>query len=91
MRQHAEQGIFGRTLRLAALKVSDRTLAGQLRALADDCARRAEKAAQADAARVSALNGLNLSFPKSSFSARSQAARAALLGKYHNRMKKQIF
>ena len=68
-----------RTLRRAALKVSDRTLVGQLRALADDCERRAEKAAQADAAKASALKGLNSSFPKSRSSARMQATRAARL------------
>jgi hypothetical protein len=68
-----------RTLRRAALKVSDRTLVGQLRAFADDCEWRAEKAAQAEAAKASALKGLNSSFPKSLSSARLQAARAARL------------
>jgi hypothetical protein len=65
-----------RTLQRAALKMTDRLVARQLRALAEDYERRAEKAAQADA---TAQQGLNWSFPKSRSSARLQAARAARL------------
>ena len=68
-----------RTLHDVALKMTDRMLAGQLRALAEDCERRAEKAAQADAAKASALQGRNLFFPKSRSSARLLAARAVWL------------
>ena len=52
-----------RTLQDVALKMTDRMLAGQLRALAEDCKRRAEKAAQADAVEASALQGRSSSFP----------------------------
>jgi hypothetical protein len=52
-----------RTLHRAALKMTDRMIAGQLRALAEDCERRAEKAAQADTAKAPALGGLKSSFP----------------------------
>ena len=65
-----------RTLQRAALKMTDRLVARQLRALAEDYERRAEKAAQTDA---TAQEGLNWSFPKSRSSARLQAARAARL------------
>jgi hypothetical protein len=68
-----------RTLHRAALKMTDRMIAGQLRALAEDCERRAEKAAQADTAKAPALGGLKSSFPKSRSKARLQAARAAQL------------
>ena len=70
---------IARTLQDVALKMTDRMLAGQLRALAEDCERRAEKAAQADAAEVSALQGRNSCFPKTRSSARSKAARAVWL------------
>jgi hypothetical protein len=52
-----------RTLHDVALKITDRVLAGQLRTLAQDCERRAQKAAQADAAKASALQGRNLVLP----------------------------
>lgn len=70
-----------RILHRAVLKMTDRMIAGQLRALAEDCERRAEKAAQADTAKAPALRGLNSSFPKSrsKAKARLQAARAAQL------------
>ena len=70
-----------RTLHRAVLKMTDRMIAGQLRALAEDCERRAEKAAQADTAKAPAPRGLNSSFPKSrcKAKARLQAARAARL------------
>jgi hypothetical protein len=42
-------------------KVTDRTLANQLGALAEDCERRAEQAAQADAVEASARKGMNSS------------------------------
>ena len=60
-------------------KVTDRTLANQLGALAEDCERRAEQAAQADAVEASARKGMNSSPPKSRSSARLQAARAVRL------------
>jgi hypothetical protein len=62
-----------RTLQRSALKMTDRLVARQLRALAEDYERRAEKAAQTDA---TAQEGF---FPKSRASARLQAARAARL------------
>ena len=68
-----------RTLQDVALKMTDRMLAGQLRALAEDCERRAEKAAQADAVEASALQGRSSSFPKPRSSARLKAARAVWL------------
>ena len=68
-----------RTLQDVALKMTDRMLAGQLRALAEDCERRAEKAAQTNDVEASALQGLNSSFPKSRSSARLKAARAVWL------------
>jgi phosphate uptake regulator len=68
-----------RTLHRVALKVTDRALANQLRAIAEDCERRAEQAALADAARASAREGLNSPSPKSRSSARLQAARAVRL------------
>jgi hypothetical protein len=68
-----------RTLQDVALKMTDRMLAGQLRALAEDCERRAKKAAQADVAEASALQGRNSSFPESRPSARLKAARAVWL------------
>jgi hypothetical protein len=68
-----------RTLYRVALKVTDPTLADQLRALAEDCKRRAEQAAQADAAKASAREGLNSSSPKSRSSERLQAVRAVRL------------
>ena len=68
-----------RTLQDVALKMTDRMLAGQLRALAEDCERRAEKAAQANAVEASALQRRNSSFPKSRSCARLKAARAVWL------------
>jgi hypothetical protein len=68
-----------RTLHCVALKVTDRTLANQLRAVAEDCKRRAQQAAQAGAVKASARKGLNSSSPKSRSSARLQAARAVRL------------
>jgi hypothetical protein len=50
-----------------------------VRALAEDRERRAEKAAQANTAKAPALGGLNSSSPKSRSRARLQAARAAQL------------
>jgi hypothetical protein len=43
-----------RTLLRAAQTMTDRVIAGQLKALADDYERRAEKASQVDAAKASA-------------------------------------
>ena len=43
-----------RTLLRAAQTMTDRAIAGQLKALADDYERRAEKASQVDAAKASA-------------------------------------
>ena len=43
-----------RTLLRAAQTMTDRAIAGQLKALADDYERRAEKASHADAAKASA-------------------------------------
>ena len=43
-----------RTLLRAAQAMTDRVIAGQLKALADDYERRAEKASHVDAAKVSA-------------------------------------
>ena len=63
-----------RTLHRVALKVTDRTLANKLGALAEDCERRAEQAAQADAVKVSAWEA-----PKFRPGARLQAARAVRL------------
>ena len=68
-----------RTLQDVALKMTDRMLAGQLRALAKDCERRAEKAAQANAVEASALQRRKSSFPKSRSCARLKAARAVWL------------
>jgi hypothetical protein len=78
-RRHAEQGIFGNSADRAALRMTDRMVAGQLRALAEDCERRAEKAAQADAAKASTREGLNSFSPKSRSRARLQAALAVQL------------
>jgi hypothetical protein len=68
-----------RMLRRVALKVTDRTLAIQLGALAEDCEQRAEQAAQADAVKASARKGMDSSSLKSRSSARLQAARAVRL------------
>ena len=68
-----------RTLHRAALKMTYRMIAGQLRALAEDCERRAEKAAPAEAAKALAREGLRSSSPISRSHARLQAARAARL------------
>jgi hypothetical protein len=67
------------TLHRIALNMADRMLAGQLRALAEHCELRAEKAARADAANASTMPSLNLSCPKSHSKAQLQAARAARL------------
>jgi hypothetical protein len=48
-----------RTLLRAAQTMTDRAIAGQLKALADDYQRRAEKASHADAAKASARSVLN--------------------------------
>lgn len=68
-----------RMLHRAALRITDRMVAGQLRALAEDCVRRAEKAAQAEAAKASARDRSESSSPISRSHARLQAARAAKL------------
>lgn len=68
-----------RMLHRAALRTTDRMIAGQLRALAEDCERRAEKAAQAEAAKALARERLKSSSPTSRSHARLQAARAAQL------------
>jgi hypothetical protein len=43
----------------AAQTVTDRAIAGQLKALADDCQRRAEKVSHVDAAKASARSAAN--------------------------------
>jgi hypothetical protein len=68
-----------RVLHRAAQRMTDRMVAGQLSALAEDCERRAEKAAQADAAKVLAGEGPSSLPTKSRARARLQAARAAQL------------
>jgi hypothetical protein len=68
-----------RTLHCVALEVTDRTLANQVRAVVEDCERRAQQAAQAGAVKASARKGLNSSSPESRSSARLQAARAVRL------------
>jgi hypothetical protein len=68
-----------RMLHRAALRITDRMVAGQLRALAEDCERRAEKAAQAEAAKALARERLESFSPISRSHARLQAARAAQL------------
>jgi hypothetical protein len=49
----------GRTLLRAAKTMTDRAIAGQLKALADDYQRRAEKASHVDAAKASARSVAN--------------------------------
>ena len=68
-----------RTLHCVALEVTDRTLANQVRAVVEDCERRAQQAAQAGAVKASARKGLNSSSPESRSSARLEAARAVRL------------
>lgn len=68
-----------RMLQRAALRITDYMVAGQLRALAEVCERRAETAAQIDAAKALAREGLKSSFPISRSHPRLQAARAAQL------------
>ena len=48
-----------RTLLRAAQTMTDRAIAGQLKALADDYERRAEKASQVDAAKALARSAAN--------------------------------
>ena len=48
-----------RTLLRAAQTMTDRAIAGQLKALADDYQRRAEKASHVDAAKASARSAAN--------------------------------
>jgi hypothetical protein len=48
-----------RTLLRAAQAMTDHAIAGQLKALADDCQRRADKASQIDAAKASARSAVN--------------------------------
>jgi hypothetical protein len=48
-----------RTLLRAAQTMTDHTIAGQLKALADDYERRAEKASQVDAAKALARSATN--------------------------------
>jgi hypothetical protein len=48
------------TLRRAAHTMTDRAIAGQLKALADDYQRRAEKASHADAAKAFARSVVNV-------------------------------
>ena len=66
-------------LRRAALRMTDGTVASQLRAFAKDCERRAEKTVRADAAKASAREALNSGSHQSRSRARLQAARAAQL------------
>jgi hypothetical protein len=47
------------TLLRAAQTMTDRAIAGQLKALADDCERRAEKASNVDAAKALAQSAAN--------------------------------
>lgn len=68
-----------RTLRRAAQRMTDRIIAGRLSALAEDCERRAEKAAKADSAIVSAREGQNSLSQTSRSRVRLQAVRAAQL------------
>jgi hypothetical protein len=68
-----------RMLHRAVLRITDRMVAGRLGALAEDCERRAEKAAQAEAAKALARGRLESSSPISRSHARWQAARAAQL------------
>jgi hypothetical protein len=68
-----------RTLRRAAQRMTDRIIAGRLSALAEDCERRAEKAAEANAAIASAREGPHSLSQTSRSRARLQAVRAAQL------------
>jgi hypothetical protein len=68
-----------RMLHRAVLRITGHMVADQLRALAEVCERRTEKAAQADAAKVLVRGGLRSFSPKSRSHARLQAARAAQL------------
>jgi hypothetical protein len=68
-----------RMLRRAALRITDRMVAGRLSSLVEDCERQAEKAAQADAAKALAREGLKLFSPVSRSHAQLQAERAAQL------------
>ena len=68
-----------RMLHGAALRMTDRVIAGQLRTLAKDCEQRAEKAAQAEAVKALARDRLESSSPISRSQAGLRAARAAQL------------
>jgi hypothetical protein len=68
-----------RMLRRAALRITDRMVAGRLSSLVEDCERQAEKAAQADAAKALAREGLKLFSSVSRSHAQLQAERAAQL------------
>jgi hypothetical protein len=65
-----------RMLRRAALRITDRMVAGRLSSLVEDCERQAEKAAQADAAKALAREGLKFFSPVSRSHAQLQAERA---------------
>ena len=68
-----------RTLRRAAERMTDRIVARRLRALAEDCERRAEKAAEANATKASARERPYSLSQKSRSRARLQATRAVQL------------
>jgi hypothetical protein len=58
-KRHKEYFKTAQTVLRAAQAMTDRAIAGQLKALADDCQRRAEKASHVDAAKAFARSAAN--------------------------------